>query len=302
MSLYLRRIAIDGFRKFREPMAIEGLTDGLNVVIEPNETGKSTVLEALRAAFFVRHGTKNQLAQSFAPYGEAVGPEIQVSFDADGAPWTVTKRFLRGASIEVTGPQGRAQGEEAEARLHALLGSVRDTSQKGDAGTYGALGLLWVAQAEALAVTGPGQIVRDTVRSTLEAEVGSIMGGPAYTRVRTRIDEQYGRYWSPTGQKRGRQNEARERVDQAEAAARDAAERLAGLERTFSELENARFRLKVVHREIADDTDVQTRKDLTASLETARAAAQILATRRAEHEAISAKTRNLEDLVDRHRK
>lgn len=103
MSLYLRRIAVDGFRKFREPMAIEGLTDGLNIVIEPNETGKSTVLEALRAAFFVRHGTKNQLAQSFAPYGEAVGPEIRVSFDADGAPWTVTKRFLRGASIEVTG-------------------------------------------------------------------------------------------------------------------------------------------------------------------------------------------------------
>ena len=302
MSLYLRRIAVDGFRKFREPMAIDGLTNGLNIVIEPNETGKSTVLEALRAAFFVRHGTKNQLAQSFAPYGEAVGPEIQVSFDADGAPWTVTKRFLRGASIEVTGPQGKAQGEEAEARLHALLGSVRDTSQKGDAGTYGALGLLWVGQAEALAVTGPGQIVRETVRSTLEAEVGSIMGGPAYARVRSRIDEQYGRYWSPTGQKRGRQNEARERVEQAEAAARDAAERLAGLERTFSELENARARLKVVHREIADDTDVQTRKDLAASLETARAAAQILATRRAEHEAISAKTRSLEDLVDRHRK
>ena len=302
MSLRLRRIAVDGFRKFREPMVIEGLTDGLNIVIEPNETGKSTLLEALRAAFFVRHGTKNQLAQSFAPYGEAVGPEIQVSFEADGAPWTVTKRFLRGAAIEITGPQGKAQGEEAEARLHALLGSVRDTSQKGDAGTYGALGLLWVAQTEALAVSAPGQIVRDTVRSTLEAEVGSIMGGPAYTRVRTRIDEQFGRYWSPTGQKRGRQNEARERVDVAETAAREAADRLAGLERTFSDLEAARARLKVVQREIADDTDVQTRKDLVASLEVARAAAQILATRRAEHEAVSAKVRGLEDLSERHRK
>lgn len=301
MSLRLRRIAVDGFRKFREPMAIEGLTDGLNIVIEPNETGKSTLLEALRAAFFVRHGTKNQLAQSFAPYGEAVGPEIQVSFEANGAPWSVTKRFLRGASIEVTGPQGKAQGEEAEARLHALLGSVRDTSQKGDAATYGALGLLWVAQTDALAVTGPGQIVRDTVRSTLEAEVGSIMGGPAYKRVRTRIDEQFGRYWSPTGQKRGRQNEAMERVDIAEAAAREAADRAAGLEKTFSELEAARARLKVVQREIADDTDVQTRKDLVGSLEIARAAAQILATRRAEHEAVSAKGQGLEDLSERHR-
>ena len=38
MSLRLRRIAVDGFRKFREPMVIEGLTEGLNIVIEPNET------------------------------------------------------------------------------------------------------------------------------------------------------------------------------------------------------------------------------------------------------------------------
>ncbi|MGE0773784.1 MAG: hypothetical protein AB7G25_04110 [Sphingomonadaceae bacterium] len=301
MSLRLRRVAVDGFRKFREPMVIDGLTDGLNIVIEPNETGKSTLLEALRAAFFVRHSTKNQLAQSFAPYGEAVGPEIQVSFEAGGAPWTVTKRFLRGATIEVIGPQGKAQGEDAEARLHALLGSVRDTSQKGDAATYGALGLLWVAQTDALAVTGPGQIVRDTVRSTLEAEVGSIMGGPAYKHVRTRIDEQFGRYWSPTGQKRGRQNEATERVEIAETAAREAIERAAGLEKTFAELETARARLKVVQREIADDTDVQTRKDLITSLEIARAAAQILATRRAEHEAISAKGQGLEDLSERHR-
>lgn len=300
MSLRLRRIAIDGFRKFREPIAIEGMTDGLNIVIEPNETGKSTLLEALRAAFFVRHGTKNQLAQSFAPHGEAVGPEIQIAFDADGVPWTVTKRFLKGASLEVTGPQGRAQGEEAEARLHALLGSVRDTSQKGDAASYGALGLLWVGQTEALVVSAPGQIVRDTVRSTLEAEVGSIMGGPAYKRVRDRVDEQYGRYWSPTGQKRGLQNEARERVETAEASALEAAERLAGLERTFSELEAARTRLRVVQREIADDTDTQTRRDLITSLDIARAAAQILATRRAEQEIARGRVSGLEELQARH--
>src|SRR3546814_1521338 len=81
MSLQLRRISLNNFRKFREPLTIEGLGEGLNIIIEPNERGKSTILEALRAAFFVRHATKNQLAQSFAPYGEAVAPEIEVSFD-----------------------------------------------------------------------------------------------------------------------------------------------------------------------------------------------------------------------------
>lgn len=300
MSLVIRRIAVDGFRKFRTPFAIEGLVEGLNIVIEPNETGKSTLLEALRAAFFVRHNTRNQLAQSYAPYGEAVAPEIKVAFDVDGAPWSITKRFLRTPALEITGPEGRAQGDDAEARLNALLGSVRDTSRGGDVSTYGALGLLWVAQTDALAVAGPGQIVRDTIASTLEAEVGSIMGGEAYRRVRQRVDTQFELYWSPTGQKRGRQNDARERAETAETAAREANERLAALERSFADLDAARGRLKIIQREIADDTDVQTRKDLVGSLEIARAAAQILSTRKAEQEAATAKLKGLEDLMERH--
>jgi hypothetical protein len=301
MSLRLRRIEVDGFRKFRAPVVINGLTDGLNIIIEPNETGKSTLLEALRAAFFVRHSTKNQLAQSFAPHGEAIGPEITIAFDVGGTHWSVTKRFLKGAMIEVSGPQGRAQGEEAEARLHELLGSVRDMSQKGDPESYGALGLLWVAQTDALAVTAPGQIVRDAVRSTLEAEVGSIMGGPTFKKVRDRIEEQFARFWSPTGQKRGPQNDARERVEVAERVAIEVGERLRELEQNFADLESARTRLKVVQREMGDDTEAQTRKDLVTSLEVARTAAQILATRKAEHEAVSAKLRGLEDMFNRHK-
>lgn len=300
MSFVIRRIAVRNFRKFRSPVVIEGLTNGLNVIIEPNEMGKSTLLEALRAAFFVRFNTRNQLAQSFAPHGDAVGPEVEVAFDVDGAPWSVTKRFLRSASVEVSGPQGSAQGEEAEARLNALLGSVRDTSRGGDVATYGALGLLWVAQTEALSVTAPGQIVRDSVTSTLEAEVGSIMGGAAYRRVRTRVEAQYELYWTPTGQKRGRQTDARERLEAAETTAREAADRLATLERSFSDVEAARARLKIIQREMADNTDTQTRSDLVASLDIARAAAQILTTRRAEQEAANGKVKALADLRQRH--
>jgi hypothetical protein len=300
MSLRLRRIDLDGFRKFRQPISIDGLSDGLNIIIEDNETGKSTVLEALRAAFFVRHNAKNQLAQSYAPHGEAIGPKVEVWFEADGAPWSVSKRFLRSATVEVTGPQGRAQGEEAEARLNALLGSVKDNSRGGDLANYGALGLLWVAQTEALAVAAPGQIVRDSVTSTLEAEVGSIMGGPAYKKVRARVDDQYAAYWTPTGQKKGRQTEARERLDAADTASRKAAERLAALEKTFADLDGARSKLKIIERESADTTDAEARHALVTSLEIARAAVQILATRRAEQEVASGKVTSLEELQRRH--
>ena len=299
MSLRIRRIALTNFRKFRDPFVIDGLTDGLNVIIEPNETGKSTLLEAMRAAFFIRHNTANRLARSYAPHGESVAPLIEVGFEARGEDWQVTKRFLKSASVEVRGPRGRAQGEEAEAQLQTLLGARRDTSQAGDAAAHGALGLLWVGQAQALEVTPPGEIVRDTVRSTLEAEVGTIMGGAAYQRVRPRIDTQYADYWTSTGRPTGRQTSAREEHDAAQRAATDAGTRLASLEQSFSDLEAACSRLKVLDRDIADTSDTEKRKALVAQLDVARSAAQLLETRRAEQGRRAERVKGLEDLASR---
>ena len=299
MSLRIRRVALTNFRKFRDPFVIEGLTDGLNVIIEPNETGKSTLLEAMRAAFFIRHNTANRLARSYAPHGEAVAPQIEVGFEARGEDWQVTKRFLKSASVEVRGPNGRAQGEDAEAQLQALLGARRDTSQAGDAAAHGALGLLWVGQAQALEVTAPGEIVRDTVRSTLEVEVGTIMGGAAYQRVRPRIDAQFAEYWTNTGRPTGRQTSARETHDAAQLAASDAVNRLTALEQNFSDLEAARARLKVLDRDLADTTDAEQRKSLVAQLDIARSAAQLLETRRAEQGRLADRLKGLEDLATR---
>lgn len=299
MSLRIRRVALTNFRKFRDPFVIEGLTDGLNVIIEPNETGKSTLLEAMRAAFFIRHNTANRLARSYAPYGEAVAPQIEVGFEARGEDWHVTKRFLKSASVEVRGPNGRAQGEDAEAQLQALLGARRDTSQAGDAAAHGALGLLWVGQAQALEVTAPGEIVRDTVRGTLEAEVGTIMGGAAYQRVRPRIDTQFAEYWTNTGRPTGRQTSARDTHDAAQLAATEATTRLVALEQKFSDLEAARARLKVLDRDLADETDAEQRKSLVAQLDIARSAAQLLETRRAEQGRLADRAKGLEDLETR---
>ncbi|WP_241659735.1 AAA family ATPase [Sphingomonas glacialis] len=294
MSLKIRRIALTNFRKFRDPFVLDGLTDGLNVIIEPNETGKSTLLEAMRAAFFIRHNTANRLARSYAPHNEAVAPQIEIGFEAKGEQWKVNKRFLKGASVEVHGPNGRAQGEDAETQLQALLGARRDTSQAGDAAAHGALGLLWVGQAQALEVTPPGEIVRDSVRATLEAEVGTIMGGAAYQRVRPRIDSQFADYWTNTGRPSGRQLAARTELDVAEWAANEAVTRLAVLEQGFSDLEAARAKLKVLDRDLADTTDAERRKTLVGQIEVARSAAQLRDTRRAEQGRLGDQVKTLE--------
>jgi hypothetical protein len=300
MSLRLREVRLANFRRFRQPVTLSGLTDGLNIVIEPNETGKSTLLEALRAGLFVRHSSRNQLTNSFAPHGEQVGPEVRVAFDHDGSRWTVTKRFLRSAQIELDGPGGRAQGDEAEARLHELFGSVRDTSQRGDPSSHGALGLLWIGQTEALSVSPPGELVRNTVRATLEGEVGSIMGGPAFDGVRSRVEAGYAEYWTNTGLPRQRQRQAEDAAAALRGAARVAKERLDDLDRSLSELDDLQFRLRILDRDLADRTDAEARAELVGNLEIARSSAQLLARRRAEHEVARSRLEALEDVRNRY--
>lgn len=70
----LRSLELENFRKFRKPITLDGFTDGLNTIIEPNEMGKSTLLEALRAAFFIRHSAKSELVRSYCPFGDDVAP------------------------------------------------------------------------------------------------------------------------------------------------------------------------------------------------------------------------------------
>lgn len=301
MSLQLERIVATNFRKFRDPMVIEGLGSGLNIVIEPNETGKSTLLEALRAGLFVRHGTKNQLAQSFMPFGENVAPEVEIEFQIDGERWHVAKKFLKSPALEVRGPKGRFSGDAAEEQLQALLGFERSTSRDADLDSYGALGLLWVGQGDALSVKAPGEIVRNSVRSTLEAEVGSIMGGATHDAVRASVDKQFADYWTPGGSIGGRQKSARDAAQTSRDAADQAASDLAALERSFSELAEKQARIKVLKRELADEHDVRARADLVKSLETARAAALMLGQRKAERSAAQADADALGEFAERHK-
>ena len=94
----IRSIELTNFRKFRQPMTITGFQDGLNIVVEPNETGKSTLLEALRAAFFIRHSAKSELVRSFCPFGDDVAPKVAIDFELDGNAWRVEKQFLKAHS------------------------------------------------------------------------------------------------------------------------------------------------------------------------------------------------------------
>lgn len=295
MSLVIRRIELENFRKFRTPRTIDGLAPGLNIVVEPNETGKSTVLEALRGAFFMRHSAKTDLTRSYCPTGDDVAPLVQVAFSVAGDEWQLSKQFLKSAKVQLTAPDGtRTTSDEAEERLQHLLGFEKGSTRSFDPDTLGALGLLWVGQASALGVDAPGRIVRETVHSALEAEVGTVVGGRAYDAVRRRVSEAYGELCTATGKPTGHLASANAELAEARARLADAQQRNAQYETHLAELDDARVRLIIVERDIADPEEIALRGRLLGDLDIARSASERLATRKAEHEVAKGESARLE--------
>lgn len=295
MTLRIRSIEIENFRKFRKTIRISGFTDGLNIVIEPNESGKSTMLEALRAAFFIRNSTNSKTTRSFRPHNDAVAPRVSVDFEIDGATWNIKKQFLKSSSVELVGPTGRWQSDEAEERLQQILGFERQTGQGMDTEVQGALGLLWVPQATALDLTAPGRIVRDTVRNALQEEVGTIVGGPCFDVVKERLSKAYEELRTPSGNPTKRLAAAITAAKQAHERREEAERLVSTFEERLDELDTCRRRKAVLERDIADPSEAELRKQVEGELIIARNARERLATRRAEH---GIARNNVDRLVD----
>ena len=291
-------LELDNFRRFRRPLRLEGFTHGLNVVVEPNETGKSTLLEALRAALFIRHSAKTELTRSYCPIGDDVAPRVAVEFEVSGERWSVEKQFLRSPHVLLAGPRGRYERDAAEEQLQALLGFEKGNNKGTDPETRGSLGLLWVEQASALKVDAPNRLVRNNVRSALESEVGAITGGRRFDVVRGRVEEAYTELRTDRqGKSTGRLAAAETRLATA-SAHRASVEALARAhDATLTVLEEARAARRRIERELGDEEQANLRDRLAADLKLGESAAERLATAQARHDAASGTSERLADRV-----
>lgn len=272
----VRRLRIENFRKFRAPVVVEGFTDGLNLVCEPNETGKSTVLDALRAALFERHSAKSERIRSFRPQGDEVAPSVELAFDVNGEEWRLTKRFLLSPSVMLEGPQGRFASDAAEEKLQRLLGFAPAGNRGADDDSRGALGLLWVEQGQSFLLGSPGETARRTLEEALAGEIGAVTGGRRAKAVVAQVEKALADFYTATGRSTGKLKQA----EAAEAAARAAAtERARELEQFEGVLEQLEYKRNERRRLVRDIEDPQTDADLKTldeDIARARAAGQAL--------------------------
>jgi len=219
----------------------------LTLIGGPNESGKSTLVEALHRALFLKAsatGAPVEALQSRLHMGQ---PTVQIGFEAKGDTWTLRKRFS-GSTGQITlqaESSGRPlTGPTAEDVLAELLG-VGEIIGSRQAGTVlpSRWAHLWVRQGlsgDDLLATGKSNYDFDQLRLQLERSGGAAVQQSALDQlVERRIDEALAENFTSRGTKKNSPLFVREEALKAAQARMDLAlTRLSDYEDASEQLSN----------------------------------------------------------------
>jgi len=257
----IRSLAVNQFKKFTFPTRLDGVENGLNVVVGPNEMGKSTLLDALRAALFEKYSSKAQPIMALQNDRNQAAPVVELAIELDDGLYRVTKRFIKKPYARLCCPDGRTlEGDTAEDTLRELL----DFHEPGKTGakpeTLGMWNILWVQQGQSFGALDLPDSARSSLHSALESEVGTVLGGRRGRALPKAIENQLGELVTSTNKRpRGAYKELIDRVDTLRRELSDLQARRQDLTQTLVELEDAEEALEGIS---AGDRDQADRKEL----------------------------------------
>ncbi|MFG6569615.1 chromosome segregation protein SMC [Sulfitobacter sp. 1A13679] len=274
----IRAITLNNVRRFTDPAQVTGIGDGINVLSEPNEHGKSTLFDAIQALFFKPFGSRDKEVSALRPHAGGA-PEVTIEVETEAGRFALHKRWLQ-KPLATVHREGKliAQADEAEAWIAQLLG--------GDAG--GPSGLIWVRQGMTALTGGSTKEeklaleARRDLMTSVGAEVEAMTGGRRMDKALAQCREELAQYATSTGRPRtgGPWKEAQDQVE-ALTATRD---QLAATARALQDALAERQRARRALAELEAPEVVAERRE---KLEAARAA-HAAATRHAEEmEALS---------------
>lgn len=182
-------------------VAIEDIGDGVNVLSEANEFGKSTSFEALHALFFQPHSSVSADVRSLRPYSGG-NPLVEADIATAEGRFRITKQYYGGRSARVTDlGSGRlmAQADEAE---NFIAGLIRG-------GSAGPAGLLWVRQgitgieARRKSEEDSEKQARAGLLESVQGEVEAITGGRRMAEIARVVGEEIEKLVTKRGPKAG---------------------------------------------------------------------------------------------------
>ncbi|MGL1833651.1 AAA family ATPase [Rhodocyclaceae bacterium SMB388] len=216
----LIRLRIEQFRQFRTPIEIGDFAPGLNLFTGPNEAGKSTIVAAIRAAFFERH--RSGSVEDLRPWGDSAAvPTVELDFELDGEVCRLVKSFLAKKRCELTIGSHGLDGAEAEDRLAELLGFMHAGKGASKAEHWGIPGLLWIQQGAAHELRDAVGHATDHLRSALNESLGEVAASGGDELLAT-VQTQRGELLTEKGgHPRGAYKDALDRAAELDAVLRE---------------------------------------------------------------------------------
>jgi hypothetical protein len=241
----IRAIHMEHFRKFTERTSMTGLTDGVNVLAENNEFGKSTILAAIRGVLFERHGSRAQSVTSMQHWSNKTSPVLALEFELGGQLYRIEKRFLhKEPYAKLTMPDGSLhQGDAAEEHLQQILNFTRAGNTGSKAENIGMWGALWVPQRQSVDQPNLPDSARQTIHGCLDAEVGSLAGGVRGRALLTAVRGELAKLQNGNGKPVGSHKDALTEFDGAQSTVVQLEGKRQALSKDINDLSSAKHRL-----------------------------------------------------------
>lgn len=181
---------------------------GLNVLFGPNDLGKSSLLDGLRAAFLLPYTSTE--GKDFLPWGDTQEtPSVVVRFETLGTVWRITKKFGSGAKgtakLERLGENDcvleTVSGKAVEMRIRETLawGIPPPGQKKGLAETYLTTALL--GHQDKVAEILEKNLAPDGTGCDLVTKaMGALGQDPLVKRLLRELEEQKDEAFTPGGQ------------------------------------------------------------------------------------------------------
>jgi recombinational DNA repair ATPase RecF len=221
--MLIRKIELTHFRGVeRREVAFDA---GVNLVVGPNESGKSTLVQALRFGLFESHKGQAEHKKSLQSWYDTGSPQVAIEFEVAGTAYRIEKHFLKKEMARLSGGGRTWVDAEAETELHRLLDAVPADGRGGrrprDDAELGLWPLLLVMQGSA--GLPPHQPLNDRTRerlgARLAAEVGEVVAGRRGAALLEAARRERDRYFTESrGQARGDLAAAEARLAAAEEA------------------------------------------------------------------------------------
>lgn len=278
--MILRTVEVKGCRCFRNPLRVGEFGDGLNLIVGPNESGKSTLVEAVARALFDRYNSGAQVVQALRPWGTGadLDPEVTLEFEGDGHRYRLWKRLCRHHDARLDEWDGvtyqlRREKESVDDFLRDLLLAEAPRNQGSKPEQWGLARTLWLLQR----CPGEAWAVSDPIRDRLQEALGSRPAAPERSQLGVLIERAYGESFTATG--RLAQNAP---LSQVQAELQALASQVDDLERRHQQAQEYEAQLDGLHDQAVQLESEAT--ELAARREELAQAARVTAAQRAEVE------------------